>query len=174
VYVSGEEGIEPHNDGFTRWRVVLDEAQMIEGKFTAAATICDCLSARNRWCVTGTPIQREINDLHGLFSFLRHPQLSHGVAWRKIVKLFDTGDVAPFLEALRPLFWRHSKHHVDGVWLEASLEYHAARSDASCVCSCVRASFGASLQSCRYFLCVCMLPGSNICVRRSLVCRLSM
>ncbi len=94
---------------------MLDEAQMIEGKFTAAAKICDCLSARHRWCVTGTPIQREINDLHGLFSFLRHPLLSHGDVWRKIVKLFDSGDVVPFLNALRPLFWRHSKHHVDAV-----------------------------------------------------------
>jgi hypothetical protein len=62
--------------------------------------------------VTGTPIQREINDLFGLFCFLRHPALSYGSAWRRIVASFDHGDVDPFVRALGPLFWRHSKHHV--------------------------------------------------------------
>ena len=95
------------------WRVVLDEAQMIEGKFTAAAQIAACLTTQHRWCVTGTPIQKEINDLYGLFTFLRHPSLEDSVLFRKIVALFDEGQVQPFLKAMRPLFWRHEKHHVE-------------------------------------------------------------
>ena len=53
------------------WRVVIDEAQMIEGAHKLAAQMANHLTMVNRWCVTGTPISRSVNDLQGLIQFLK-------------------------------------------------------------------------------------------------------
>lgn len=41
-------------------QICLDEAQMIEGKYTNAARMVQQLSAAHRWCVTGTPLQQGV------------------------------------------------------------------------------------------------------------------
>jgi len=52
------------------WRLCLDEAQMVEGSATRAAEMARKFHTVHRWCVTGTPIQKSIRDLDGLFDFL--------------------------------------------------------------------------------------------------------
>lgn len=52
------------------WRVCLDEAQMVESGTSHAARLARQLQSVHRWCVTGTPINRGLEDLQGLLLFL--------------------------------------------------------------------------------------------------------
>ncbi|CAN7943849.1 unnamed protein product, partial [Ixodes pacificus] len=45
------------------WRVALDEAQMVEGAANNTSRMALKLSAVNRWCVTGTPIQKSLQGM---------------------------------------------------------------------------------------------------------------
>ncbi|MED6218236.1 hypothetical protein PIB30_025010 [Stylosanthes scabra] len=54
------------------FRVILDEAQTIKNHNTKAAKACCSLGAKNRWCLSGTPIQNTINDLYSYFRFLKY------------------------------------------------------------------------------------------------------
>lgn len=52
-------------------RVVLDEAHVIRNASTKqCATVC-ALKAQHRWCLTGTPIQNQIEDFGSLLQFLQ-------------------------------------------------------------------------------------------------------
>jgi E3 ubiquitin-protein ligase SHPRH len=53
------------------WRVIVDEAQMIEGSSSKAAQMANHLDIVNRWCVTGTPISKGLEDIFGLVTFLQ-------------------------------------------------------------------------------------------------------
>ncbi|EDQ85477.1 uncharacterized protein MONBRDRAFT_34243 [Monosiga brevicollis MX1] len=57
-----------------RWhRIVLDESHLISSASRQGRKI-QALAARNRWCLTGTPVQRRVlPDLAPQFSFLRVP-----------------------------------------------------------------------------------------------------
>ncbi|OBT80596.1 hypothetical protein VF21_00442 [Pseudogymnoascus sp. 05NY08] len=57
---------------FRWWRCVLDEAQMIEGSVTNAATMAQMVPRVNSWGVTGTPVKKDVEDLFGLLKFVRY------------------------------------------------------------------------------------------------------
>ncbi|CAG8452129.1 8018_t:CDS:2 [Ambispora leptoticha] len=65
-----EARVTPISDA--KWhRIILDEAQSIKNKSTKAAKACCQLDATYRWCLSGTPIQNNIEELYSLIKFLR-------------------------------------------------------------------------------------------------------
>ena len=53
------------------YRVVLDEAQCVKNPSTKASAAACLLEAKTRWCMTGTPMMNNLNELHALIKFLR-------------------------------------------------------------------------------------------------------
>ncbi|CAG9945356.1 unnamed protein product [Clonostachys rosea f. rosea IK726] len=78
-----------HNRGggmlsrFRWYRLILDEAHVIRNWSTKQFNAVNSLSTNIRWCMTGTPIQNTIDDLGSLIKFLRVPQFSDTLVFRK-------------------------------------------------------------------------------------------
>ncbi|RXK39749.1 hypothetical protein M231_02942 [Tremella mesenterica] len=76
----------------TKWlRVVIDEAQNIKNHNTNAAKAAVALQAKYRWCLTGTPIQNNVQELYSLFKFLRAKPLDDWDTFKRIVALVKDG-----------------------------------------------------------------------------------
>ena len=54
------------------WRVVLDEAQMVESGVSNAAKVAKLIPRELAWCVSGTPVKKDARDLYGLLDFLNY------------------------------------------------------------------------------------------------------
>ncbi|XP_076882624.1 helicase-like transcription factor CHR28 [Bidens hawaiensis] len=52
-------------------RVILDEAQTIKNSRTQISRACCGLKAKKRWCLSGTPMQNNIDELFSYFRFLK-------------------------------------------------------------------------------------------------------
>ncbi|XP_075750828.1 E3 ubiquitin-protein ligase SHPRH isoform X2 [Rhipicephalus microplus] len=95
------------------WRVCLDEAQMVEGTATKAAQMALKLSAVNRWCVTGTPIQKSMHDLYGLLLFLGEEPYNVKLWWNECLLMpYCHGDSEPLVAVLSRCFRRTIKENV--------------------------------------------------------------
>ncbi|KAH9494650.1 hypothetical protein Btru_020414 [Bulinus truncatus] len=95
------------------WRICLDEAQMVECVTTKTAEMALRLKAVNRWCVTGTPLMRSVEDIFGLLLFLGVDPLDHH-QWFKLLlwEPFCHGFQTPMHEALQKVLWRTAKKDV--------------------------------------------------------------
>jgi len=96
------------------WRVVLDEAQMVESTVSKAAEMVRRLPAMHRWAVTGTPISRGLGDIFGLLTFLMVEPFAFGDYWwkRMIETPYMNGDACAedvLYDVLRGLMWRNSR-----------------------------------------------------------------
>lgn len=99
------------------FRIVLDEAHMIKSSKSLISQAAAALTADRRWCLTGTPIQNNLEDLYSLFRFLKVEPWRNWPLWNKLVqKPFEEGDergLKLVQTILKPVMLRRTKNSTD-------------------------------------------------------------
>ncbi|XP_009865700.1 PREDICTED: E3 ubiquitin-protein ligase SHPRH, partial [Apaloderma vittatum] len=95
------------------WRICLDEAQMVESTTAKAAEMALRLSGINRWCVSGTPVQRGLEDLYGLVRFLGVDPYWVKRWWdRLLYRPYCRKNPQPLYSLIAKIMWRSAKKDV--------------------------------------------------------------
>ncbi|XP_026866989.2 E3 ubiquitin-protein ligase SHPRH isoform X3 [Electrophorus electricus] len=95
------------------WRICLDEAQMVECTTAKAAEMALRLTSINRWCVSGTPVQRGLEDLYGLVLFLGVDPYWVKYWWEQLLyRPYRRGNPGPLYNIIGQLLWRSAKKDV--------------------------------------------------------------
>uniref|UniRef100_A0A0D9W2C3 RING-type domain-containing protein n=1 Tax=Leersia perrieri TaxID=77586 RepID=A0A0D9W2C3_9ORYZ len=98
-------------------RVVLDEAHTIKSPKTKAARAAFELTSHCRWCLTGTPLQNNLEDLFSLLCFLHVEPWCDATWWHKLIQRpYENGDekgLKLVRAILRPLMLRRTKETKD-------------------------------------------------------------
>jgi len=77
-----EDGLKVGCFGLHWYRVILDEAHSIKNRNAKATQACYALRAEYRWCLTGTPMQNNLDELQSLIKFLRVKPWNDLSVWR--------------------------------------------------------------------------------------------
>lgn len=101
-----------------RWfRIVLDEAHTIKSSKSQVSIAAAALSADRRWCLTGTPIQNNLEDVYSLLRFLRVEPWGNWGLWHKLIqKPYEEGDergLKLVQSILKPIMLRRTKFSTD-------------------------------------------------------------
>ncbi|XP_074043883.1 E3 ubiquitin-protein ligase SHPRH isoform X2 [Macrotis lagotis] len=95
------------------WRICLDEAQMVECTTAKAAEMALRLSGINRWCVSGTPVQRGLEDLYGLVLFLGVDPYWVKHWWDQLLyRPYCRKNPQPLYNLIAKIMWRSAKKDV--------------------------------------------------------------
>ncbi|XP_050212773.1 DNA repair protein RAD5A isoform X2 [Mercurialis annua] len=99
------------------FRVVLDEAHTIKSSKSQISIAAAALVADRRWCLTGTPIQNNLEDIYSLLRFLKVEPWESWAWWNKLVqKPFEEGDdrgLKLVQSILKPIMLRRTKTSTD-------------------------------------------------------------
>jgi SNF2 family DNA or RNA helicase len=69
--------------GLNWYRIILDEAHSIKNRNAKATKAACALNAEYRWCLTGTPMQNNLDELQSLIHFLRIKPYDDLNQWRE-------------------------------------------------------------------------------------------
>lgn len=97
--------------------LVLDEAQAIKNPRSQAHAACRALEARARICLSGTPVENNLGELHALFEFLMPGHLGRAETFNRryrlpIEKFGDEDRLAQLRAKIRPFVLRRLKSEV--------------------------------------------------------------
>jgi superfamily II DNA or RNA helicase len=97
--------------------VILDEAQQVKNAQTQAARVVGQLQARNRLCLTGTPLENNLGELWSLVNFLMPGLLGDATTFRRlyrtpIEKHADEARRDSLARRIRPFLLRRTKEEV--------------------------------------------------------------
>ncbi|CAN0887295.1 DNA repair protein RAD5B [Linum grandiflorum] len=99
------------------FRVVLDEAHTIKNWKSLGAQATFKLNSHYRWCLTGTPLQNNLEDIYSLLCFLHVQPWCNWAWWNKLIhRPYENGDprALKLMKAiLRPLMLRRTKETKD-------------------------------------------------------------
>ncbi|KAK1310831.1 hypothetical protein QJS10_CPA08g00521 [Acorus calamus] len=99
------------------FRIVLDEAHTIKSAKSQISIAAAALTAERRWCLTGTPIQNNVEDIYSLLRFMRVEPWSNFGLWNKLIqKPFEEGNeraLKLIQSILRPIMLRRTKSSTD-------------------------------------------------------------
>ena len=83
--------------------MILDEAQSVKYARSQVATAVRAVRAQRRWCLSGTPLQNNVDDLFSYFRFLRYEPYGDASAFRAMIKEPIRVDPASGFRALRTI-----------------------------------------------------------------------
>lgn len=96
------------------WRVVLDEAQLVENKNNRPSLMVKELRAEHRWASTGTPIEKEsISCLYGLIFFINYEPYTDEAYFIHICNQYRRGKYEEMIKILSKVMWRTCKKDVE-------------------------------------------------------------
>lgn len=71
--------------GLHWYRVILDEAHTIKNRNAKATQACYALRSEYRWCLSGTPMQNNLDELQSLIKFLRIKPYDDLREWKDMI-----------------------------------------------------------------------------------------
>ncbi|KAF2468517.1 uncharacterized protein BDR25DRAFT_344243 [Lindgomyces ingoldianus] len=81
----GPDGLKKGCFGVHWYRVILDEAHTIKNRNAKMTKACYELKSHYRWCLTGTPMQNNLDELQSLIKFLRIEPYATMSNWKESI-----------------------------------------------------------------------------------------